>query len=128
VAELLLRTVLDRICARQTVGPQDALRSYSPLEARGLRRIEGRVRGVDPARRIVETEDEDIEYSVLVLATGIELRPEAVAGLAEAGAMNLSLYDRGSLQGLRQALESFDMGAHPCLGARRGAQVPAGTV
>jgi sulfide dehydrogenase [flavocytochrome c] flavoprotein chain len=92
------------------VGPQDALRSYSPLEARGLRRIEGRVRGVDPARRIVESEHEDIEYTVLVLATGIELRPQAVAGLAEAGAMNLSLYDRGSLRGLRQALESFEKG------------------
>jgi NADPH-dependent 2,4-dienoyl-CoA reductase/sulfur reductase-like enzyme len=38
-----------------TVGPQDVLRSYSPLEARGMRRIEGRVRGVDPARRIVQS-------------------------------------------------------------------------
>lgn len=93
-----------------TVGPQDVLRDYSPLEARGMRRIEGRVRGVDPARRIVETDDEVIDYSVLVLATGIELRPAAVSGLVEAGTMNLSLYDRGSLQGLREALESFQGG------------------
>ena len=45
---------------------------------------------LNSVRRIVETEDEVIDYSVLVLATGIELRPAGVSGLVEAGTMNLS--------------------------------------
>jgi NADPH-dependent 2,4-dienoyl-CoA reductase/sulfur reductase-like enzyme len=87
-----------------------ATRSYASLEAQGVRRIEAKVRGIDPHRRVVGTDGDDFDYSVLVLATGIELRPEAIPGLAEAEDRNLSLYDRRSLPALRQALERFDGG------------------
>lgn len=92
------------------VAPDAAMRSYGALEAQGVRRIEGAVRGVNPDLRVVETENEDFDYSVLVFATGIELRPGAIPGLAEAGETNLSLYDRAALPALRQALERFDGG------------------
>jgi NADPH-dependent 2,4-dienoyl-CoA reductase/sulfur reductase-like enzyme len=92
------------------IAPEAATRSYESLEAEGVRRIESKVRGVDPNRRVVGTETDDFDYSVLVLATGIELQPQAIPGLTEAGETNLSLYDRGSLPALRQALERFDGG------------------
>lgn len=85
-------------------------RGYEALTSRGIRLLRAEVQAIDPDRRLVRTTAGSLEYVFLVLATGIRLASEEIAGLAENLEANASLYDRSSLAELRRRVEAYQGG------------------
>lgn len=92
---------------------------YAPLARHGVRVVKAAATAIDPARRTVTTSAGTFEYTALVLATGIRLAAEAIEGLAASG--NLSPYDSGAFDALRQRIAAF-------AGGRVVVSVPAGAL
>lgn len=84
-----------------------ATRAYDALAAPDIKMVRGAVRAVDPAKGRVETDAGSLDCSAFVLATGMVLRPQAVAGLEGRDGANLSLYDRHALPGLARRIADF---------------------
>lgn len=88
--------------------PLGALRqSYGALAGRGIKVVRAEVRGVETARREVETDEGRLGYDVLVVATGTRY----VAGPGEnVAAECVSPYDRDNLEALKSRLRAFGGG------------------
>ena len=90
-----------------TRDPDRIARPLARLQRRGIAFRRGRVAALDPAGRRVRVDGEAIPYDMLVLAPGVELRPQALPGLAEAGA---NLYTVGGAVEIARAIEQFPGG------------------
>lgn len=87
-----------------------AMRPYTDLKAQGIRVVQGNVKAVDPASGRVETDAGSFDCTAFVLATGVQLAPGAIEGLAADPSANLSLYDRAALPKLAQRIAAFKGG------------------
>ncbi len=87
--------------------PADISRDLGRLARKGIDVVREEIREIDPARRAVRTERQEISGDFLVAALGAEGWLGGVAGLAEAGH---NLYDLDGVLRLRDALVAFREG------------------
>jgi NADPH-dependent 2,4-dienoyl-CoA reductase/sulfur reductase-like enzyme len=97
--------VLDYLFGRETW--EGMTRGYDALAARDLRLLKAQVRTVEPDRRRVRTSIGQVDYDILVLATGIRLASEEIGGLAEQPEAGASLYERERLRDLAARVAAF---------------------
>jgi NADPH-dependent 2,4-dienoyl-CoA reductase/sulfur reductase-like enzyme len=102
-------------------------RDYAPLATRGLPVVRTEVLAVDPGQKRVIAAAGALEYDYLVIATGVRLAYEEVAGLGERPGANSSFYETGpTLVELHRRIHAFrggqvvvstPTGAYTCLPA-----------
>jgi NADPH-dependent 2,4-dienoyl-CoA reductase/sulfur reductase-like enzyme len=102
-------------------------RGYASLATRGLRVIRTEVLALDPETKRVISAAGTLDYDYLVIATGVRLADDEVAGLAGRPGVNASFYATGqSLIALHRRIRAFTgghvvvstpMGAYTCLPA-----------
>ena len=80
--------------------PQQISRPYTALERRGIELVQGRVERIDPARRAVTVDGNELSADYLIIALGAELAPDTVPGLAEA---EHNLYSLAGAEAIRDA-------------------------
>jgi sulfide:quinone oxidoreductase len=86
---------------------EDGRRPRDVLSARGVRFLEQEITKIEPASRRVVTDRETLEGDYLVVALGVEPRPDLVQGLAEHGH---NVWDARAVPGLAKELTEFDGG------------------
>ncbi len=59
------------------------IRLDRPTRRKGITLVQARAREIDPAAKVVHTEDGHFAYNFLVVATGAGMRPEEIPGLRE---------------------------------------------
>ena len=84
--------------------PRDISRSLSQLEKRNVKVIRSEILAIDPARQEVSLEKEKIRYDYLIVALGMQTRPDLVPGFAES---SQHPWEMESALRLRDALASF---------------------
>lgn len=87
--------------------PEEITRKLSRLERRHVRVVQDEVSGIDPARREVELRSRKLPYDYLILALGLETRPETIPGFAAAAH---HAWELDAALKARAALESFSGG------------------
>jgi sulfide:quinone oxidoreductase len=92
------------------------------LNRRGVSFRVGVVRGLDLSVRRVRLDDGEVPYDYLLLSPGVELRPEALPGLAEGGR---NLYTLDGATGLHADLSRFPGGRLVVLVAAMPFKCPA---
>jgi len=85
-------------------------REYQALTSRGIRLVGAEVQAIGPDRQVVQTTTGSLEYTFLVLSTGIRLASEEIAGLKENPDANASLFDRPNLPELRRRVGAYQGG------------------
>lgn len=63
--------------------PRDISRNLLLLEQRNVKVIQSEIRGIDPSRQEVSLDKEKITYDYLIVALGLQTRPDLVPGFAE---------------------------------------------
>ncbi len=87
--------------------PDDISRSLGHLAKRNVRVIQDEVRGIDPMRQEVTLQKDKIHYDYLIVALGMQTRPDLVPGFAEA---SLHPWEIEGAVRLRTALSAFNGG------------------
>ena len=87
--------------------PRDISRSLNLLEKRNIRIIQSEILGIDPARREVTLERENINYDYLIVSLGLQTRPDLVSGFAES---SQHPWEMESAVRLRDTLTDFRSG------------------
>jgi sulfide:quinone oxidoreductase len=87
--------------------PEQITRKLSRLERRNVRVLQDEVLGIDPSRQEVELRSGKLLYDYLIVALGLETRPETIPGFAE-GAHHA--WELDAALKTRAALESFTGG------------------
>lgn len=87
--------------------PDEIRRPIARLARRGIEVVRGNVERIDPARRAVVVNGQELTADYLVIALGAELAPETVPGLVPAGH---NLYTLAGATALRDALAGFRAG------------------
>lgn len=87
--------------------PEGGARGYKSLRMRHVRFVNEAAHRIDLAGRAVETASGSHPFDDLVVATGAQLRPELVPGLAEAA---YNLCDMPSVMAFKEALEKIRSG------------------
>lgn len=87
--------------------PEDGQRHYTSFQARYIKLIQEEAIEINTTGKTVSTKSRKILYDDLVIATGAELAPSLVPGLAE-GAYNLC--DMESVVKMKSALETIQKG------------------
>jgi sulfide:quinone oxidoreductase len=87
--------------------PEDGQRPYKSFQARYIKLIQEEAIGLNTTRKTASTKSRKISYDDLVIATGAELTPSLVHGLAE-DAYNLC--DMASVVKMKRALETIQKG------------------
>jgi sulfide:quinone oxidoreductase len=87
--------------------PREISRSLSQLEKRNVKVICSEILGIDPARQEVSLEKEKIQYDYLIVALGMQTRPDLVPGFAES---SQHPWEMESAVRLRDTLASFQGG------------------
>lgn len=80
--------------------PADISRPLDALQKRGIEVVRGNVERIDPTRRAVVVNGNELTGDYLVIALGAELAPEAIPGLAQAGH---NIYTLAGAEALRDA-------------------------
>jgi sulfide:quinone oxidoreductase len=81
-----------------------------PADKQHIDLVQGRARGVDPDKRLVTLEDgSSVTYDFLVLATGADMRPSEVPGLAEHAS---TIWTPAAMSDLGRRLEAVRARAH----------------
>ena len=91
-------------------GQRTAPAIQRPMEQmlrRGIEVLRGEITALDPARRSVRVNGQELLGDALIIALGATLAPDAVPGLAEGGH---NLYDVNGARAIRDALASFREG------------------
>ena len=88
--------------------PEEGMRPYASMLAEHVRFLNDEIVAIDTDAGAVHTRTRDLPYDDLVIATGCEMDPQRIPGLAE-GSYNLCAIDH-VLQ-LKQALAGVDSGA-----------------
>jgi len=86
-------------------------RNYKALTSRGIQVLRAELLAIEPRRHVVQTTVGPLDYAFLVLATGIRLASEEIAGLKENPQVNSSLYDRSNLAELRRRIQDYRGGS-----------------
>ena len=84
--------------------PRDISRSLKHLEKRNVKIIQSEIAGIDPARQEVLLAQEKIPYDYLIVALGLQTRPDLVPGFAEA---SIHPWEMDSAVRLRDTLGNF---------------------
>jgi sulfide:quinone oxidoreductase len=87
--------------------PGEISRDRGRLRRKGIEVVQDEIHEIDPGRRRVRTERQEIAGDRLIIALGAEARADGVAGLAEAGH---NLYDLRGALAVRDALRAFQGG------------------
>ena len=87
--------------------PRDLTRKLERLQKKGIEFIQAEVKGVEPGRSRITTNQGHMDYDYLIISLGAEHHLETVPGLSE-GAFNVYSYD--DLSRLRKQLEKFKGG------------------
>jgi sulfide:quinone oxidoreductase len=90
--------------ARQSA---DVTRSLKRLEKRNVKFIQSEVLGIDPARQEVKLANQSVSYDYLIVALGMQTRPDLVPGFAEGSNHPWEL--EGAVK-LRERLSTFNGG------------------
>lgn len=85
----------------------EGTRTHEALAAKGIRFLRAEVTGLDLERRRVVMRGGTLDYDVLVVAPGAELRPDLIPGYDPEGS---SLYDPDQAERIAARLASFDDG------------------
>lgn len=101
---------------------EDIRRPLSRLSRKGIEVRRGEITGLDPARRAIVVDGEELAADHLVVALGAELAPELVPGLAEAGH---GFYTARGAESLRGALGALERGRVIVLTAAPAYKCPA---
>lgn len=75
-------------------------RPLNKLDKLGIERIQGEVEHIDPEQKTVQVNGQTLSADYLVIALGVELAPEIIPGLAEAGH---NFYTLAGAESLRDA-------------------------
>jgi len=102
--------------------PVGIVRDLASLEKKGIEIIKGEVNGIDPERRVVLVNGEELEADYLVISLGAQLAPEQIPGLAEAGH---NLYSIEGATAIRDTRKGFSEGHLVVLVARTPFKCPA---
>ncbi len=108
--------------AEGTRRPERITRPVARMAHPGVELRIGEVQAIDPARRRVRVDGEELEAEHLVISLGADLAPERVPGLAEAGH---DLYTLSGALGLRDAVSRMTGGRLVILTARPAYKCPA---
>lgn len=87
--------------------PEECLHPRSKLARDHVRFVNGEVTQIDLDRQVVVTSDDRVSFDRLVIACGLEVRPEAVPGLSDHG---LNLYSMEGAATVHKVLQDFDGG------------------
>lgn len=87
--------------------PDQIRRPIARLARRGIEVVRGNVERIDPARRAVVVNGQELTADYLIISLGAELAPETVPGLVPAGH---NLYTLAGATALRDALANFHAG------------------
>ncbi|MEM4781073.1 MAG: FAD/NAD(P)-binding oxidoreductase [Halalkalicoccus sp.] len=93
--------------------PEAQVRSMDDLLKDGIEFHQDTVTGIDPDAKLVECENEDVEYDYLVVATGHTLEPDTVPGMTEGWEETdevFPYYDYDAAIEMSDAVDSFDGG------------------
>ena len=85
-------------------------RSYDPIAGRNIRVIRSEVIGVVPEEKKVLTASGNLEYTLLLIATGIRIADEDVLNLIEQPASNAHAWEIGETVEMRKRVEAFTGG------------------
>jgi len=85
----------------------EVTRSLKLLERRNVKFIQSEVLGIDPARQEVRLQNQSINYDYLIVALGMQTRPDLVPGFAEG---STHPWELDSALKLRDKLSSFKGG------------------
>jgi len=85
-------------------------RSYDPIAGRNIRVIRSEVIGVVPEEKKVLTASGNLEYTLLLIATGIRIADEDVLNLIEQPASNAHAWEIGETIEMRKRVEAFTGG------------------
>jgi sulfide:quinone oxidoreductase len=85
----------------------DVTRSLKLLERRNVKFIQSEVLSIDPARQEVRLQNQSINYDYLIVALGMQTRPDLVSGFAEG---STHPWELDSALKLRDELSSFKGG------------------
>ena len=87
--------------------PQDISRNLGLLQRRNIKVIQSEILGIDPTRQEVALGNQRINYDYLIVALGLQTRPDLVPGFAEA---SIHPWEMESAVRLRDRLATFDGG------------------
>jgi len=87
--------------------PAEISRSLSTLKKRNVKVIQSEIAGIDPARQEVVLESEKIPYDYLIVALGMQTRPDLIPGFGEA---SIHPWEMDSAVRLRDKLANFRSG------------------
>ncbi|MBI5097082.1 MAG: NAD(P)/FAD-dependent oxidoreductase [Nitrospirae bacterium] len=85
-------------------------RSYDPIAGRNIRVIRSEVIGVVPEEKKVLTASGNLEYTLLLISTGIRIADEDVLNLIEQPASNAHAWEIGETVEMRKRVEAFTGG------------------
>jgi len=75
-------------------------RPLARLQKKGIELVQGNIEAIDPVKRTVRVNGQELAGDYLIIALGAELAPQTVPGLAEAG---YNLYTLAGAEALRDA-------------------------
>lgn len=84
--------------------PKSFVRDLGMLEKKGIEVRTGQVEAIDPARRAVRVDNDELVPDYLVVSLGAQLAPEQIPGLTEAGHNLYSLEGATAIRDQRKAL------------------------
>ena len=87
--------------------PDDITRKLKKIEQRGVKVVQAKIHGIDPARQEVALDGGNIRYDYLIASLGLEIRPEMIPGYAEAAH---HAWELDAAMKTRRALEAFNGG------------------
>jgi sulfide:quinone oxidoreductase len=94
--------------------PRQLSKPTRPLIGDGIELIAGEVNRVDPAdNRVLLSDGRSLPYDFLVIATGVEPRPDQTPGMLDGGQWRTTIFDFYTYDGavaLARALDRFDGG------------------
>lgn len=85
----------------------DIRRPLDTLARKGIEVFQGAITTLDPSKRSVQVDGQQLTGDFLIISLGAELAPELVPGLAEAG---FNLYTLEGMKDLHAALSTFKAG------------------
>jgi NADPH-dependent 2,4-dienoyl-CoA reductase/sulfur reductase-like enzyme len=88
----------------------DISRGYRPLMAQGIKVVRAEVEGVEPKDNRVFTSAGRVDYTHLVITTGIRLAYEDIAGLRDHPEENTHPYDKSTIVDMRRRLDDYQGG------------------
>lgn len=82
-------------------------RGYAPLMSQGIKVMKAEVEAIEPDKRHVYTSMGKLEYTHLVVTTGIRLAYEEIEGLRDHPAENTHPYDKSTIVDMRRRLDTY---------------------